>query len=497
MLDLLQNTLSLLQARLSRYIVAWVFTSIVVVEIGVLVPSFFRRQDELLSKLENVSLEVFASLIYQKHSEEERQKIFLETTQRLKPDSSITGAFLYQANGKMLSQFGEKPDIYYTTLQQRGMVQSEEENNPFPFLVSPLFRENIGKAKILRLRNQDGTRYDIAWSPAMLEGKYVLIVRHNSSAIKGELYSFAFRVAGLVFVISIFVTLTTMLTLGVTVISPILHLRDDLVVAGEAIAEDRETPNFSTLSIQRQDEMGEVILAFKEMFQRVRQEISDRQQAEASLRNEQEKSEALLLNILPAEIAQQLKQEQSAIAQRFDNVTIMFADIVNFTNIAAEISPIELVSSLNQIFSTFDRLAQKYGVEKIKTIGDAYMVVGGLPTPSDNHAWAIAKMALEMQQAICELQVSTGKNFQLRIGINTGSVVAGVIGLKKFSYDLWGDAVNLASRMESHGAVGKIQVSEATYMVLKEQFQFEKRGVIQVKGRGEVVTYFLLGMARG
>ena len=205
-----------------------------------------------------------------------------------------------------------------------------------------------------------------------------------------------------------------------------------------------------------------------------------------------EKSENLLLNILPAEIAHQLKQQQSAIANRFDEVTILFADLVNFTELAAQISPIELVNSLNQIFSSFDRLAEIYGLEKIKTIGDAYMVVGGLPNPHSNHAVAVAKMALDMQQEITEFKTATGQPVQIRIGINTGSVVAGVIGLKKFSYDLWGDAVNLASRMESHGIPGKIQVSEVTYLLIKDEFQLEERGIIKIKSRGELTTYFLI-----
>jgi class 3 adenylate cyclase len=283
-----------------------------------------------------------------------------------------------------------------------------------------------------------------------------------------------------------------MLTLGITVIRPILLLRDDLLAAGEAISQDLDDPPFSTLSMERKDEIGEVIQAFQQMFQRVRKEISDRQTVEACLRDEQEKSERLLLNILPAEIAQQLKEEQSAIANRFDEVTILFADIVNFTGLAAQISPIELVNSLNEIFSNFDRLAEFYGLEKIKTIGDAYMVVGGLPTPRSDHASAVAKMALDMQKSISQFKSATGESFQLRIGINTGSVVAGVIGLKKFSYDLWGDAVNVASRMESHGVIDKIQVSETTYLHLKDEFQLENRGEIKVKGRGMMTTYFLI-----
>ena len=465
MLKQVKFCLNLFQAKLSRYIVAWVFTSIVAIEIAILIPSYFRRQNELLSNLENVSNEVFSSLVYRIQQGADAQEILKITSQKLKPDSVILGGAIYQANGKLVGTFGEKPTISHI---------------------------DLGQAKIIRVQSQNGTRYDVAWSASMLSGKYILIIRHNSTAVKNELFAFSLRVAVLIFIISVFVTLTTTLTLGVTVIRPILQLRDDLMIAGEAISNDGDDPVFSTMYKERQDEMGEVILAFYQMFTRVRQEIHERQQVEICLRNEQEKSESLLLNILPAEIAQQLKQQQSAIANRFDEVTILFADLVNFTELAAQISPIELVNSLNQIFSSFDRLAQIYGLEKIKTIGDAYMVVGGLPNPHPNHAVAVAKMALDMQQELTKFKTATGQPFQIRIGINTGSVVAGVIGLKKFSYDLWGDAVNLASRMESHGIPGKIQVSEITYLLIKDEFQLEKRGIIQVKGRGELITYFLI-----
>ncbi|MGE5659300.1 MAG: adenylate/guanylate cyclase domain-containing protein [Actinomycetota bacterium] len=209
------------------------------------------------------------------------------------------------------------------------------------------------------------------------------------------------------------------------------------------------------------------------------------------LQYQQEQSERLLLNILPEEIAERLKQGTSVIADNFADVTVLFADLVGFTKISDRISPSELVHLLNEIFSTFDQLAEKHGLEKIKTIGDAYMVVGGLPTPRSDHAIAIAEMALDMQQAISQFKTSSGEAFKIRIGINTGPVVAGVIGLKKFIYDLWGDTVNIASRMESQGLPGYIQVTEATYERLQKQYQLEKRGTIQVKGKGEMVTYFL------
>lgn len=222
-------------------------------------------------------------------------------------------------------------------------------------------------------------------------------------------------------------------------------------------------------------------------------DITARKQAEAELRRERLKAELLLLNILPQPIAQRLKQNESAIAERFDAVTVLFADLVDFTSLAAKITPTQLVNLLDEIFSAFDRLVEQYKLEKIKTIGDAYMAVGGLPIPRTDHAAAVADMALAMQQAIVNFQQDFKKPFQLRIGINTGNVVAGVIGKKKFTYDLWGDTVNIASRMESEGIAGKIQVTATTYELLKDKYILQERGTIFVKGRGEMLTYWLLG----
>ena len=226
-------------------------------------------------------------------------------------------------------------------------------------------------------------------------------------------------------------------------------------------------------------------------YEGIVEDITERKQAEAALHAEQEKSERLLLNILPHEIANQLKQGQSAIATRFEQVTVLFSDIVDFTGIAARLSPTELVNLLNEIFSAFDHLAEQHGLEKIKTIGDAYMVVGGLPAPREDHAEAIAEMALKMQQQISQFCTPDGEQFRLRIGINTGPVVAGVIGIKKFSYDLWGDTVNVASRMESHGMTSKIQVAESTYLLLKDRYLLSSRGSIAIKGKGSMMAYFL------
>jgi len=223
------------------------------------------------------------------------------------------------------------------------------------------------------------------------------------------------------------------------------------------------------------------------------QEISERQQAQKALQLEKEKSERLLLNVLPRAIAERLKQTENTIAEQYDDTTILFADIVGFTTLATQLPPIRLVSLLNQVFSKFDELAERHSLEKIKTIGDAYMVAAGLPVPRADHAEAIAEMALDMQAAISEFSWEKGKTLALRIGINSGTVVAGVIGTKKFIYDLWGDTVNIASRMESHGIPNSIQVAPDTYARLKHKYSFTERRVTNVKGKGDMVAYLLKG----
>lgn len=220
---------------------------------------------------------------------------------------------------------------------------------------------------------------------------------------------------------------------------------------------------------------------------------SQKERVLRALAQEQARSDKLLLNILPESIANRLKAENLEIADSHEAVTILFADLVNFTHISAEMPADKLVTFLNQIFSRFDALTEKYGLEKIKTIGDAYMVVGGLPQARADHAQAVAAMALEMQRALQEVAGDSGKELSMRIGINSGPVVAGVIGSSKFSYDLWGDTVNVASRMENLAMSDTIQVTEKTYELLKDHYVFTPLGAIAVRGRGKVRAYVLTG----
>jgi class 3 adenylate cyclase len=234
----------------------------------------------------------------------------------------------------------------------------------------------------------------------------------------------------------------------------------------------------------------------RELEAKVAQRTSQLELATKEARAAMEKSDRLLLNILPEPIADRLKKGQITIADKFPEATVLFADIVGFTEISSSVPPEELVRMMNVIFSAFDRLTEKHGLEKIKTIGDAYMAVGGVPVPDASHAEAAAEMALDMTELMERFATERGMPLSLRIGVNTGPVVAGIIGEKKFIYDLWGDTVNTASRMESHGVPGAIHVAEPTYKLLKDDYVFESRGSIVVKGKGEMKTYLLLRRVR-
>jgi len=439
---------------------------LVAIEIAILVPSYVRRERELLDQLEEVSeamVKTTVRLVQEGMYDEEK---LVNRLSHLMDEYLITGVAIYRIDGKFVENFGEDPQLKFADLKN---VQSWDCD-----------------------RLWLGNRYDVAWSGYQFGVDYVFIIRHNSTSVQPALYAYAARIAGLVVVISIVVTSSTMFVLGTIVIVPILQLRKDLILAADALSRDTPNlPEFYALTAKREDELGDVMQAFCQMFDRVYREILHRKETEDCLRREQEKSERLLLNILPAPIADRLKQGHQNIADGFAEVTILFADLVGFTQLSSRKHPKELVDLLNQIFSAFDRLSEKHNLEKIKTIGDAYMVAGGLPDPESHSAEAIAEMALEMQQEMQNFRDRTGEDLHLRIGINTGPVVAGVIGTRKFIYDLWGDAVNVASRMESQGIPGCIQVTETTYALLKDKYRFEARGEIAVKGKGTMKAYLL------
>jgi class 3 adenylate cyclase len=219
--------------------------------------------------------------------------------------------------------------------------------------------------------------------------------------------------------------------------------------------------------------------------------------AEIQLELERQKSERLLLNILPVSIAHRLKEGNSVIADHFDSATVLFSDIVGFTALSEKISPSEVVEHLNLLFSAFDDLVEKHNLEKIKTIGDAYMVAGGFPELSSRHPNKVSALALDMLEAVETCNCATMHQLSIRIGIHTGPAVAGIIGIKKFAYDVWGDTVNIASRMESSGLPGKIQLSEETADIVGDEFVLEVRGEVEVKGKGCLKTYWLVGRRDG
>ncbi|MBV8072314.1 MAG: HAMP domain-containing protein [Acidobacteriaceae bacterium] len=237
------------------------------------------------------------------------------------------------------------------------------------------------------------------------------------------------------------------------------------------------------------DEFGELADTFNAMTKSIREKTE-------VIEQKNRENERLLLNILPGEIANRLKNGEQEIADTFAEVTVLFADLVGFTALSSKMSAAEVVDMLNGLFSLFDEAANELGIEKIKTIGDCYMAVCGLPKLCPDHAETMARMALRMLDATRDYGLQKGLNLQLRIGLNSGPVVAGVIGMIKFIYDLWGDTVNLASRMESTGVPGQIQVTRSVYEQLKDSFDFESRGVVQVKGKGEIEAWLLHSQLR-
>ena len=226
--------------------------------------------------------------------------------------------------------------------------------------------------------------------------------------------------------------------------------------------------------------------------QKVKERTLDLEKKSNEIADALQKNEDLILNILPKSIADRMTGAQSSIAEHFSDASILFADLVGFTKIARAASPEQLVDLLGGIFSDFDALTDQLNLEKIKTIGDSYMIAGGVPEPSERHCDRMATMAILMQKHINQIPRFNGTEIQLRVGIHSGPVIAGVIGTRKFAYDLWGDTVNIASRMESHGLPGRIQVSEVVYEKLRDNFRFEERGIINVKGRGTMTTYWLI-----
>lgn len=263
---------------------------------------------------------------------------------------------------------------------------------------------------------------------------------------------------------------------------------------GQTLAEVANGGFDARVSVPNRDELGTLARDVNTTSERLGDLYNKVESQRAELAIEHARSEALLYNLLPKEIAARLKDEPGqTIADSLPQVAILFADIVNFTPKTAKLTPEELVGFLNEVFSAFDELAEKHGLEKIKTIGDAYMVAAGMPNPCDNPVHRVAEMALDMQRSVEAMALGFPEGLQVRIGLHTGPAVAGVIGNRKMFYDVWGETVNTASRMESHGVPDRIQVTRAAKEELDDAYAFEPRGPVKVKGLGEVETWFLAG----
>ena len=275
--------------------------------------------------------------------------------------------------------------------------------------------------------------------------------------------------------------------LGVAIAVPIARsIRNPLVRLDHAVARVSEGDMEQQVAVQSRDELGRLSLAFNSMVTRIRENTQE-------IQRKSEENERLLLNILPAPVAQRLKRESGVIAEHFEHVSVLFADIVGFAKLSQELTANEMVEWLNEVYSAFDAFVVSRGVEKIRTIGDNYMVASGVPFAREDHAVAITDLALDMIGFIETMRPVGDHTLSFRVGINSGSAVGGVIGTHKFQYDIWGDSVNTAARMESHGQPGRIHVSHETYLLIKDAFECEPRGGIAVKSKGLMETWFVCG----
>jgi class 3 adenylate cyclase/HAMP domain-containing protein len=389
--------------------------------------------------------------------------------------------------GKIISKPGVVPELEYGV--SSNVLEIQELQYPSIFLVSPILsRENVILDEADLLYFSDITQTD--------QGE---IIGYSLVVVSTEIIERTILRNQLISSVITFFVICLGVIIGYFFTNIIIRPIKSLMRAKEVVA----TGNYTTqVEITSRDEVGMLSESFNNMVDKIRvqqEELLDYSRTledkvrkrTAQLAAEKEKSDNLLLNILPASIANRLKKKEETIADRYDEVTVLFSDLVGFTEFSAKHTPKELVYKLNILFSKFDDLLDHYKIEKIKTIGDALMLVSGAPRRLKNHASEMAKMALSMYDCLDDFNNEYGESLNLRIGIHTGPVVAGVMGKKKFTYDLWGDAVNTASRMESHGIPGIVHISASTYNYIKNEFHIESRGKIDVKGKGKMSTYIL------
>lgn len=425
--------------------------------------------NSLLIKHENINSQLNGILIINQKPMLITSKPIL-TSEGLGPirGTLIFGRYLDQKNIQKLSKISRLPLTIqnYNDRQIPSDFQTARSflSNKNKVWVQPLNQETMGGYALLK---------DIYGQPALLLRVDIPRTSYQQAKVSQRYLIVSLLLVGVVF------CAVTLLLLERLVLYRLINLSQDVKDIGNTGDLSRR------ILVSGKDELSSLSESINWMLATLEDLLKD-------LRSEREKSERLLLNILPSPIAHRLKQEESSIADSFPEVTVLFADIVGFTKLSARITPHELVNLLNHIFSMFDKLAEIHQLEKIKTIGDAYMVAAGIPDHRADHAEAIADMAIDMLQALKQFNKETGQDFTIRIGVNTGPVIAGVIGTKKFIYDLWGDTVNIASRMESQGIPGYIQVTESTYKLLKEKYSFRERGLVNIKGKGNMLTYLLM-----
>lgn len=385
----------------------------------------------------------------------------------------------------------EDPDGYLAL--QKNLGVPEETLNRIRTFKTTILQTAVNYPSVtLALQGQQGTRTGlsetgtgtslVSYTPVDIEGlRWALITRITTTEafrpVRQLQWVFSWWGAGLLLLTAMAAWLMT---------RQILRPINALVGAARSVADGDLT---ARVEWKWKDELGVLSDTFNSMTKNIREKTE-------LIEQKNRENEMLLLNILPGEIAARLKGGEHEIADSFAEVTVLFGDIVGFTALSSETSAPEVVEMLNGLFSRFDGIAAELGIEKIKTIGDCYMAVCGLPKPSSDHARRMAEMALRMAEATREYGREKRLDLQLRIGLNSGPVVAGVIGVSKFIYDLWGDTVNIASRMESTGLPGQIQVTRSVYEHLKDRFEFESRGLVKVKGKGEIETWLLHGQLR-
>jgi class 3 adenylate cyclase len=387
-----------------------------------------------------------------------------------------------------LRAYLEDPEGYLARLKAAG-VSEELLNRIRTFKTTILQTPITGSPVDLALEGKEGTHVElskegiapalVSYTPVRIEGlHWALIARKDANEAYQPLKQMRWVFSGW----GLCMLLLTVLAAWFMT-NQILRPVNALVDAAERVSAGDLSAH---VDWKNRDELGLLSHTFNSMTRSIREKTE-------LIEQKNQENERLLLNILPGEIAARLKDGEHEIADSFADVTVLFGDIVGFTALSSRTSAPEIVEILNGLFSQFDSLAQELGIEKIKTIGDCYMAVCGLPRACDDHAQRMARMALRMTEVTAQYGQKLGVSLQLRIGLNSGPVVAGVIGTIKFIYDLWGDTVNLASRMESTSVPGAIQVTRAVYDELEGSFEFEARGLVQVKGKGEIETWLLLG----